>query len=60
MTVKQLINRLQDMPQDKEVMLEVYQSNPTPYEYTPKSAEHIEYDDVYETSDNMVCIQAWE
>lgn len=60
MTVKQMIERLQDMPQDSEIIVEIYPANPTPYNYESKAAKCIYYDSVYETADNMVCIQAWE
>lgn len=59
MTVKSLIDRLKDMPQDRDVILEVCPTNPLPWDSDLTTAGYIYYDGVYETSDNMVCIQAW-
>ena len=56
MTVKELIKKLEEMPQDAPVMLEVMSSH-VGYVEVKTSTDNPDVE-IYETSDNAVCIQA--
>ncbi len=56
MTVKELIKKLEEMPQDAPVMLEVM-SGYVGYVEVKTSTDNPDVE-IYETSDDAVCIQA--
>ena len=56
MTVKELIRRLEEMPQDAPIMLEVM-SGYVGYVEVKTSTDNPDIE-IYETSDDAVCIQA--
>lgn len=56
MTVKQLITKLKDMPQDAEINLEIIGFHGMEHNCSADSADI----EVYESADNRVCVQAVE
>lgn len=56
MTVKELIRKLEEMPQDAPIMLEVM-SGYVGYVEVKTSTNNPDIE-IYETSDDVVCIQA--
>jgi len=56
MTVKELIRKLEEMPQDAPIMLEVM-SGYVGYVEVKTSTDNPDIE-IYETSDDVVCIQA--
>lgn len=56
MTVKELIRRLEEMPQDAPIVLEVM-SGYVGYVEVKTSTDNPDIE-IYETSDDAVCIQA--
>ena len=56
MTVKELIRKLEEMPQDAPIMLEVM-SGYAGYVEVKTSTDNSDIE-IYETSDDVVCIQA--
>jgi hypothetical protein len=56
MTVRELIRKLEEMPQDAPIMLEVM-SGYVGYVEVKTSTDNPDIE-IYETSDDVVCIQA--
>ena len=56
MTVKELIEKLLDMPQDSEINLEIIGFRGMEHNCSADSADI----EIYEGADNRVCIQALE
>lgn len=58
MKVKQLMNKLETMPQDAEIAIEMLPTYPLPWDYDSKIS--VAVDMVYESADGKVWIQCWD